>query len=185
MSSSYQCIASGARAYDKANDIKGAVVTTFEPQQIISADEHRAQAGRRWLRLKAQGLVSYTPWADLEGRPYWTHVSNAKTEATTYPVTSGQADALLCGEKGCNYAANDKCTRCGKFLCLAHKTGYSVRGAFIAPGVRAADQWATCCEACRHHYRQRARLCVWIGFMILLVSAVAVLAYLLASGRLG
>jgi hypothetical protein len=30
-------------------------VATFEPQQIIKADEHRAQAGRRWLRLKTQG----------------------------------------------------------------------------------------------------------------------------------
>lgn len=61
MSSSYQCIASGAYAYDKANDIKGTAVATFEPQQVISADEHRAQAGRRWLRLKTQGHCASLP----------------------------------------------------------------------------------------------------------------------------
>ena len=60
MSASYQCIASGVCAYDKANDVKGTVVATFEPQQIIAADEHRAQAGRRWLRLKIQGRCMFT-----------------------------------------------------------------------------------------------------------------------------
>jgi hypothetical protein len=61
MTASYQCIISGACAYDKAYDIKGMVVATFELEQISSANEHRAQAGRRWLRLKAQGRRASPP----------------------------------------------------------------------------------------------------------------------------
>ncbi|AVK75997.1 hypothetical protein pkur_cds_353 [Pandoravirus kuranda] len=185
MSSSYQCITSGACAYDKANDVKGTAVATFEPQQIISADEHRAQAGRRWLRLKTQGHYSYTPWADVEGRPYWALADNIKVKATTNNAPGGQADALLCGEKGCSHAANDKCTRCGKFLCLVHKTRYSTPGALMSPGVRAPDQWSTCCEACLYRHKQRTRLCWWLTGMVLLAAAIAVLVYLLITGRIG
>jgi len=59
--------------------------------------------------------------------PYWAPVDNTKikTKTATDNGPGGQADTVLCGKKGCSHMANDKCTCCGKFLCLVHKTHYS------------------------------------------------------------
>jgi uncharacterized membrane-anchored protein len=49
----------------------------------------------------------------------------------------------------------------------------------------APDQWSTCCEACLYRHKQRNRLCWWLTGMILLTAAIAVLVYLLVTGRIG
>ncbi|AVK77550.1 hypothetical protein pmac_cds_862 [Pandoravirus macleodensis] len=169
MSSSYLCIASGACAYDKANDIKGTVVATFESQQIISADEYRAQAGRRWLHLKIQGrstfshaffLVTgglwaslcfcahgpdaYTPWVDVEGRPLWASSADAPLVSVSTPLmgvnaTAETQDTTRCTMQGCNNNAQFKCHFCKKIVCLHH---HSRVGYF--------KSWINTCPLCAH-----------------------------------
>lgn len=128
---------------------------------------------------------SYTPWANIKGRPYWALAGNIKVKVTTSNTPGGQADALLCSEKGCSHMANNKCTHCSKFLCLVHKTHYSTPSALMSPSIRAANQWATCCEACLYHHKQHTHLCWWLTGMVLLTTAIAIFVYLLVTRRIG
>ncbi|AVK77241.1 hypothetical protein pmac_cds_553 [Pandoravirus macleodensis] len=108
MSLSHQYIASWACAYDKANGVKGMVVRTFELQQITSTDEHRAWAGRCWLRRKARSLyVAPLRVQQLLAR-HGPTLRVGPGEVAADNTSSGRVDALLRDEKGRSHPANDK-----------------------------------------------------------------------------
>jgi hypothetical protein len=50
---------------------KGTVMATLKPQQIISANEHCAQADRRGLCLKTQGRCTFVPAFSRRRRGFW------------------------------------------------------------------------------------------------------------------
>nr|UMO78838.1 hypothetical protein [Pandoravirus belohorizontensis] len=113
----------------------------------------------------------FTPWADVEGRPLWTLLGEAKKPLATTPLiaaidrTVQQEDGAGCYARGCAQHVQFKCERCERLMCLKHHVKYR-------SGYRSYDF----CPACASRTRRvvliilaigavgLTALCVWIYF---------------------